>query len=310
MLEELRSEHGDGMSILLAEQANGTQKSACAKVDVSIAALQQTIAQLRDQVKRVGEMSDSFQKKTRTFLQDYKGDGVALRTEDGDLRLYRTSHELLLDPKTSACSLRALCVSAKRVPELETVVGPLFRLFNTVGRDMDLVHWAMDRDIADGIKDFRLLFRTASTATRLLHIVFYSSEGKEYLKAVLGPVMRKVWKNKLPVELDPIRLPFDLAENEKADHLKKSAKMVVKATEEVLNSIFRSLDIVPLSIRKFLLYARNTFIGKKSLAEPDASKLDEEGAAKRKSTNERLAILFFIFSLNVHFPPFAPSCCC
>ncbi len=65
-------------------------------------------------------------------------------------KFYRSTNELIREPTWN--TVTALCISPKRVPELDTVVAPLFRIFEAVGREMDLVHWAIDKDIGEGIK--------------------------------------------------------------------------------------------------------------------------------------------------------------
>lgn len=191
--------------------------------------------------------------------------------------------QIVLD--TSWRTVEALCISLKRVPDQDLVVAPLFRLYQSVGRGMDLVHWAIDKDIGSGVKEAALLFRVPSTATRLLRCVFFSAEGTEYLRAVLVPILKKLKKTKTPVELDPNRLPYELDEAAKAEMLKASARVVLLTADSVLQAASKTVDSVPLVIRKFLLYARNTFMG----AQHAAGCVNEDAATKLV-----VASLFFL----------------
>ncbi len=172
----------------------------------------------------------------------------AAEKDGAPAQLYRSVTDLLLD--TSWRTVHALCMSPKRVPELETVVQPLFHVFRLAGREMDLVHWAIDKDIGEGVKEAALLFRVPSTATRLLRCVFFNSEGAEYLRTILTSPLRKLTKQKMDIELDPNRLPFDLDAPTKAELLKGSAKLIVSVADSVLQTAFKSIESVPIMIRK------------------------------------------------------------
>lgn len=130
-----------------------------------------------------------------------------------------------------------------------------------------------------------LLFRTPSTATRLLRTVFFNEEGTEFLRNLIGAPLRRLAKQKYPVELDPFRLQFDLEASQRDDLLKANAKFLQLVAGEILQSACKMVESVPLPIRKFLLYARNTFMSAQQAREP----MHEENATKLV-----VASLFFL----------------
>jgi hypothetical protein len=89
--------------------------------------------------------------------------------------------------------------------------------------------------------------------------------------------LRRLTKQKYPVELDPFRLPFDLEASQRDDLLKANAKFLQLVAGEILQSATKMVESVPLPIRKFLLYARNTFMSaqqaRETMHEDQATKL-------------------------------------
>ena len=188
---------------------------------------------------------------------------------------------------TSWKTVHALCIHPKIVPDLFKVVKPLHSVFHRHNRELDLVHWAIDRDVKSGVKEANSLFRTPSTATRLLRTVFFSFEGEALLAQLIMPTIRKVWRITVPVELNPVRLPPARPDDPSLvdDTIKYSLKVVLGFAENVLTNVFRSVSLVPVTIRKFLLYARNTVIG----VTHDNGEADENTA-----TQLVVASLFFL----------------
>jgi serine/threonine protein kinase len=166
--------------------------------------------------------------------------------------------DLLFEPGLK--TVTALCVSDRRLPEVETVIEPLYRTFCAANREEDLMTWAMEQEMGiEKLKDLSLLFRLASPATRLLRVIFFSSDGAEYLRGTLGATLRKLAKLKFGLELDAFRLPDGLTEKERNEFVRKSGKRLIKLAEEVLQSVLKSVDAIPPAIRKFLLNARSHF---------------------------------------------------
>jgi hypothetical protein len=98
---------------------------------------------LKAQMTRLEQQEEMYFKCARSPDPQYAH-------EMSGTKLYRTMQELLRDATWN--TVTALCISPKRVPELDTVVAPLYRVFEACGREMDLVHWAIDKDIGDGVK--------------------------------------------------------------------------------------------------------------------------------------------------------------
>lgn len=265
----LASDYEQGLEALVNTQTTET--------DVTPEALCSIMEGLKAQVQRLEQQEDVYS-KVATAVPELDSAAFYQRTDD-----------MVLD--TTWNTVNALCTSAKRVPELETVVAPLFRVFSAANRDMDLVHWAIDQDISEGVKDANLLFRQASTATRLLRVVFFGSEGTAYLKQVIYPSLKKLGKytQKMALELDPFRLAFDLEADQRDELLKSNAKTLLSVAGDIMSACSKSIDIVPIQIRKFLLYARNTFMG----AQHASGAVDEVAA-----TQLIVASLYFLRFLS------------
>ena len=249
----LSSDYDQGLKSLQGEETT---------VDFTGDAVCDTLEALRDQVLRMEQQEESYIRLAKQGME----------ANESSIHFYKSIPEMVL--QTNWDTVHALCISAKRVPELETVVAPLFRLYTSVGREMDLVHWAIDKDIGEGVKEANLLFRTPSTGTRLLRTVFFCPEGSDYLKSIVLPPLKKLLKRKEGVELDPNRLPFDMDQQMKDEYLKSSAKMIISTADAIMQNAFKSVELVPTQIRKFLLYSRNTFMGAQShMKETAATKL-------------------------------------
>ncbi len=229
-------------------------------MDTSPEAAADVMDGLKGQMQRLEQQEEAYSKLARASAsEDPHEPGARFAHDAAPGKVYKMTEDMVRE--SSWNTVHALCISQKRVPELDTVVAPLYRVFASVGREMDLVHWAIDKDISEGVKEANLLFRTPSTATRLLRTVFFNAEGTEYLKSLVYPSLKKFGKQKFPVELDPFRLQFDLEAAQRDEMLKGNAKFLQSMASEIMTTALKTVEQVPIQIRKFLLYARNTFMG-------------------------------------------------
>ena len=268
-------------TLLISDYENGLNvlqnQSFGSEAEVTADAMCTVMEGLKTQVERLDEQVELYTKASASV------------PEVESNSLYCETDEMVWD--TTWNTVNSLCTSVKRVPDLETVVAPLYRIFGNSNREMDLVHWAIDQDISEGIKDANLLFRQASTATRLLRVVFFSPEGTAYLKQIIYPSLKKLVKacQKMSLELDPFRVAFDLEPEQRDELIRQNAKTLLGIAGDIMTAASKSVDSVPIPIRKFLLYARNTFMGAQR-----ASGAVDEGAA----TKLIVASLYFLRFLS------------
>jgi hypothetical protein len=66
--------------------------------------------------------------------------------------------------------------------------------------------------------------------------------GSQYLQEIVGPIIREIARDSLPVEIDPSRLPPDV---EPAIIERNSAHLAI-ITQNLIQKILESVDSVPM----------------------------------------------------------------
>jgi hypothetical protein len=69
--------------------------------------------------------------------------------------------------------------------------------------------------------------------------VFFNEDGTEFLRTLIYAPLKKLTKQKFPVELDPFRLPFDMEAGQREDLLKSNAKFVQAVANEILQTAIK-----------------------------------------------------------------------
>ncbi|KAJ3082728.1 Neurofibromin 1, partial [Quaeritorhiza haematococci] len=184
----------------------------------------------------------AFMQVLTNILNMNAREGFNALGEEGQVMHERYERLLALVTEPDLSIVAALCEVAP-VGEIDDIAQTLVNITEAKGMTMKLLKKVIENEVLK-TDSHANLFRRNSMATRLLTI-YAKSQGSEYLRHTLQPVMQDLVNSPTPLtfELDPNKLS-------PRDNPEQNMRNLKRVSQNVLDSIIGSVSKVPRSLRE------------------------------------------------------------
>jgi len=141
----------------------------------------------------------------------------------------------------------ALCDVILLTEDGRTFAEAMIDFFQAHNKLDKLVEWSISKEI-NSTSSTSTLFRGACEATKLMPVL-YSRLGSDYLKQLVGPLVKDITSSSQSFEIDPNKA-------EKGVDVKDNLKKLLSITNELLDHIYCSVDSCPSYLRYIFWYAK------------------------------------------------------